>query len=475
MVEFALSRELRAPALLETRPLLAMLEQWPCAVLLFDADGRLHWCNEQARRLVKNDRDTLQGLSALGLGLAWTMAPEQLAATLSGSDLKFSAGPPDGPERYDIRLKRVDLPGTRPAVMCLIEPGSNAEETSGAGSEREQFFDAAQAGIWRWNLTTDEACVDEAWCQHLQLNPCTGSEHTSRWALQIHPDDSSDYRRRLAELKSGASPYFEDEYRILTLDSRWVWILQRGRVVARSEDGSPQRVIGICIDIDRRKREETASKANEARLATALWGARAAFWQWHLPTDVRTMSPMWYAMTRYTREQWEKVSNPWLSRVHEDDREEVVRAVDQYRKGSVDSLEYEYRLKVASGEWKWMLDRARAVEWDLEGNPMVIMGVSLDIDAQKRAEMALRASEDRLQTAVWGARMGLWETDIPGDNTRWFDSWCTQYGIDPCEGANHQQRWLAQVHPSDAPGAARRYQDHLDGKQDFYDSEYRVR
>jgi PAS domain S-box-containing protein len=474
MVEFALSRELRAPALLETRPLLAMLEQWPCAVLLFDADGRLHWCNEQARRLVKNDRDTLQGLSALGLGLAWMMAPEQLAATLSGSDLKFSAGPPDSPERYDIRLKRVDLPGTRPAVMCLIEPGSNAEETSGAGSEREQFFDAAQAGIWRWNLTTDEACVDEAWCQHLQLNPCTGSEHTSRWALQIHPDDSSDYRRRLAELKSGASPYFEDEYRILTLDSRWVWILQRGRVVARSEDGSPQRIIGICIDIDRRKREETASKANEARLATALWGARAAFWQWHLPTDVRTMSPMWYAMTRYTREQWEKLANPWLSRLHPDDREAVIGAVDEYRKGNVDSLEYEYRLKISSGEWKWLRDRARAVEWDLEGNPTVIMGVSLDIDAQKRAEMALRASEARLQTAVWGARMGLWETDLANDDTRWFDNWCAQYGIDPCEGPKHQERWVANIHPADAAGATQRYQDHLEGRQDFYDSEYRI-
>jgi PAS domain S-box-containing protein len=473
MGETAITRELRVVPPVETKPLLAMFEQWPGAILLFDSDARLYWYNEAARLLSSSRREDPRGLGAPGLGLHWAMAPEQFVAALSGTELRFRAGPDDAPDRYDVRLRRVDLSGARCAVMCLIEAHTAPAEDS-SGSEREQSFDAAQAGIWRWNLQSGEASVDEAWCRHLQLNPCSGGEHATRWALQIHPDDSPDYRRRLAELKSGATAYFEDEYRILTLDNRWVWILQRGRVVARNADGTAQRVIGICLDIDRRKREETASKANESRLATALWGARAAFWQWHLPTDVRTMSPMWYAMTRYTREQWEKVSNPWLSRVHEDDREEVVRAVDQYRKGSVDSLEYEYRLKVASGEWKWMLDRARAVEWDLEGNPMVIMGVSLDIDAQKRAEMALRASEDRLQTAVWGARMGLWETDLVSDSTRWFDSWCSQYGIDACEGPRHQERWVANVHPGDAAGAAQRYQDHLDGKQDFYDAEYRI-
>jgi PAS domain S-box-containing protein len=474
MGDTALTREIRASAPLDTKPLLAMIEQWPGAMFLFDADARLHWCNRSARELCGARSDELYGQGAPGLGVAWVMAPEQFVAASSGKALQFQAGPAQSPQGYEVRLRRVEIVGARDAVLCAVEPRTEASQYA-RGSEREQSFDAAQAGIWRWDFQSDEASVDETWCRHQQLDVCNGPDHVARWIAQIHPDDSPDYRRRLAELRSGANPCFEDEYRILTLENHWVWILQRGRVVARSQDGTPERVIGICIDIDRRKREETASKTNESRLATALWGARAAFWQWHVPTDVRTMSPMWYAMTRYTREQWDKPANPWLSRLHPEDQERVAAVVEAYRAGKVDSLEYEYRLKISSGEWKWMLDRARAVEWDLDGNPAMIMGVSLDIDAQKRAEMALRASEDRLQTAVWGARMGLWETDIVAGDTRWFDSWCKQYGIDPCEGANHQQRWLANVHPGDAEGAAQCYQDHLDGKQDFYDSEYRVK
>jgi PAS domain S-box-containing protein len=474
MGDTAITREFRAPGPADIKPLLAIIEQWPGAIFLFDADARLFWCNENALQLSTLRRDEPRGLGAPALGVAWIMAPEQFVAAMSGTPQQFRSGPAESPQRFDVRLRRVELGGARDAVLCIVEPHAIAIEDA-RGSEREQSFDAAQAGIWRWNLQTDEACVDEAWCRHQHLNPCDGPDHMTRWAAQIHPDDTADYRRRLAELRSGMNAYFEDEYRILTTDNGWVWILQRGRVVARNDNGAPQRVIGICIDIDRRKREETASKANESRLATALWGARAAFWQWHVPTDVRTMSPMWYAMTRYTREQWEKTPNPWLSRLHPEDQEAVFAVVDKYRAGTVDSLEYEYRLQVSSGEWKWMLDRARAVEWDLDGNPAMIMGVSLDIDAQKRAEMALRDSEARLQTAVWGARMGLWETDLTSSDTRWFDSWCTQYGIDPCEGANHQQRWMAAVHPNDAASARQRYQDHLDGKQDFYDAEYRIK
>jgi PAS domain S-box-containing protein len=465
-------RELKMTAPLDVSPLLAVLEQWHGPLLLFDAEARLYWCNAHARQLISTHRE-LTGLGAPSLGLPWVMAPEQFIAALGGSEQHFDAGPEDSPKRFAVRLRRVELSAGRHAVVCTLDLNVPAAQGAPA-SEREQSFDAAHAGLWRWNVDSDEASVDAAWCRHLGLDPCSGVEHVTRWVAQIHPDDSPDYRRRLEDIRTGVQTAFEDEYRILTLDNRWLWILQRGRV-ARDVDGGPVQVLGICIDIDRRKREETASKENEGRLATALWGARAAFWQWHLPTDVRTLSPLWYAITGYSREQWDQLRDPWLTRLHPDDRETVTALVSQYCNGSIDCLEYEYRLQLASGEWKWLLDRARAVEWDLDGNPTVIMGVSLDIDAQKRAEVALRASETRLQTAVWGARMGLWETDFTGDRTHWLDDWCAQYGIDPCEGSNTHARWLLNVHPADAAGASQRYHDHLAGKCEFYDAEYRVR
>src|SRR5581483_4617864 len=281
-----------------------------------------------------------------------------------------------------------------------------------------------QVGTWHWDFAARICAVDPLWCESLGLDPCRGANHLEEWARRIHPDDVAEFQRKRDAVRLGRLERFEIEYRVLVEERRWLWLLQRGRVVVRGSDGHVLRVAGICIEIDERKRAEVALQENEARLATALWGARAAFWQLQVATDVAVMSPLWFAMTGYTREQWESIPNPWLSRIHPDDRSGVQLQIRKHLSGQSTSIEAEYRIRTASGEWKWMLTRGRAVAWDFEGKATSAIGVSLDIDAQKRAERELRSSEARLETAVWGAGMGLWELDFRTDNTRWYSDWC---------------------------------------------------
>ncbi|MFT3906391.1 MAG: PAS domain-containing protein [Steroidobacteraceae bacterium] len=446
------------------------LQKWPGEVLGFDALLRLRWANDRA----------LQALGAAGqpqpvgrgweeLRLPWPLLPEDFDQVLSGQEYRLSAA------TLGQRMGRMQT------VDVLLTPLKSGEEVQGVllTSEQVPALDArvalasAQAGQWQRDLATGLGSIDAGWCEALKLDPCSGVDHASRWEQQIHPDDIEEYRRRWQQLLSGALAEFETEFRILTLDHEWLWVLQRGRAV-RFEGRSPVLVAGVCLEIDRRKREETAARSNESRLATALWGAQAAFWQWHVPTNQRTMSPLWNAMTGYRREQWNAEADPWRVRIHPEDQQRVREHIDAYLHNGADSLEYEYRLRTANGQWKWLLDRGRAVEWDLEGRPAVIMGVALDIDAQKRAEMELRASENRLQTAVWGANMGLWELDFSVERTRWVNDWCSQYGIDPCDGGDHVNRWDAHIHEADVTEAARRFAEHVAGKEDYYDAEYRV-
>jgi PAS domain-containing protein len=283
MGDTATYRQLTAPVFSDTEPLVAMLEQWPGELLLFDADARLYWCNETARQLSSLRRQDLRGLGAPGLGLPWVMAPEQFVAAMSGKPLQFRSGPMDTPQKYDVRLRRVDVPGARDLVLCIVEPHVMAT-IDGSGSECEQSFDAAQAGVWRWNLQTDEASVDEAWCHHLQLDPCSGVDHVQRWSVQIHPDESADYRRRIAELRSGATAYFEDEYRLLTLENRWVWILQRGdaetfhaAVAREGAGGRPLRHVARAGrasrgDLHRQLLSPVRPRSNHQSRAAALLG-----------------------------------------------------------------------------------------------------------------------------------------------------------------------------------------------------------
>jgi PAS domain S-box-containing protein len=341
-------------------------------------------------------------------------------------------------------------------------------------AEFRSALELAQAAVWDWQLAADQFQVDEAWVRAFGVDVPGVAMPVEQWRRRIHPDDLGAFHAATDSCQHGGDR-FECEYRLLAAGHRWLWVLQRGRVVQRDPDGSALRITGLLLDIDRRKSEEVARSDSESRLATALWGARAAFWQWHVPSNARTASPLWLAMTGYSRASWEATPNPWFSNLHPDDRERVDRQLQEHAQSERDSVEFEYRFQTAGGEFRWMQDRGRAVEWDLQGRPVLVIGVTLDIDAAKHAEAHLRSSESMLETAAWGAGIGLWETNFITDTTRWFNDWCDRHDIDPCGGEDHVERWDANLHPDEGPEATRRFNEHLAGKAEYYDAEYRIR
>jgi PAS domain S-box-containing protein len=93
-----------------------------------------------------------------------------------------------------------------------------------------------------------------------------------------------------------------------------------------------------------------------------------------------------------------------------------------------------------------------------------------------RAEIELRSTEARLETAVWGAGLGLWELDCHSGFTRWFTpEWPDQYELDPLVYTRRQTAWAACIHPEDLAEVQRRFREHITGAQEHYDAEYRMK
>jgi diguanylate cyclase (GGDEF)-like protein/PAS domain S-box-containing protein len=122
----------------------------------------------------------------------------------------------------------------------------------------ERYALAAQAandGLWDWDLTTDRVYYSPRWkamigCKDQEIG--TGPEE---WFDRIHPMDRSNVDSRLKAHIDGFTDNFESEHRILVKNGSYRWVLSRG-IAVRDADGNVIRIAGSQADITERKRVE---------------------------------------------------------------------------------------------------------------------------------------------------------------------------------------------------------------------------
>jgi len=108
----------------------------------------------------------------------------------------------------------------------------------------------------------------------------------------------------------------------------------------------------------------------------------------------------------YAKEELLNGAVPFSSLVHPDDLERVALEIAGYAAAGVDNFQQEYRIITKGGEARWIFDRT-LIERDAEGVVTHYQGIVFDITERKRAEEALRESEDWLRSVFLVAPVGI--------------------------------------------------------------------
>ena len=126
----------------------------------------------------------------------------------------------------------------------------------------EMALSGGELGSWDWNPETNEVHFDARWIGMLGEEPTKLSATYHEWASRVHPDDLPRALQALEAHFAGQTPVYECAHRLRHKNGTWVWILARGRAMARKADGTPLRIVGTHLDIsEAKRREEDLAKA----------------------------------------------------------------------------------------------------------------------------------------------------------------------------------------------------------------------
>lgn len=119
------------------------------------------------------------------------------------------------------------------------------------------IIEATRVATWEWNVQTGSLIINERWAEIVgytlnELKPTS----IETWYKLVHPEDASRSDEQLKACFNKKREYYDLECRMIHKNGQTVWVHDRGRVVAWTEDGKPLMMMGTHTEITERKTVE---------------------------------------------------------------------------------------------------------------------------------------------------------------------------------------------------------------------------
>lgn len=111
-------------------------------------------------------------------------------------------------------------------------------------------------GIWDFDANLNRVFYSDESKKIIGFSTDEFGTNPSDWNDRVHPDDKQKYFKDFEDHLNGLTPFYENEHRILCKDNTYKWVLDKGKIIERDEQGIPKRIIGTHLDITQQKENE---------------------------------------------------------------------------------------------------------------------------------------------------------------------------------------------------------------------------
>ncbi len=250
----------------------------------------------------------------------------------------------------------------------LTKEGRRVEKVH-SGYEAIQFLERTQPGL----MVLDYSLPD--------MNASELLEHLSGKGIEVPPfivfTGQGDEMIAVEMMKLGAREYLLKD---ASLIKRIPSVVDRVFYDIRREDELKKALT------ERRKTEEKLLE-EQRRLANIIKATDVGTWEWNVKTGEVVLNERWAGIIGYTLEELAPVTvDAWQKIIHPDDFVKSENLLQQHIRGEVDYYELELRLKHKTGKWVWALSRGCVIDFDKDGDPLLMAGTHQDINDRKEKE-----------------------------------------------------------------------------------------
>lgn len=207
----------------------------------------------------------------------------------------------------------------------------------------------------------------------------------------VHPEDRDRVQNAfLEQLNTGNN--VQTEFRILARDGSMMWFMNKSRRTV-GEDGM-ECLYGQLMDITTVKRSQEQLEKQMERYEIILTQTENVLFDWDLRRDTIVFSNTWkkiFGSEPISGNVWDTLENATF--LHPDDIPRLYVGIRALQRGS-DFEMMEVRIATEKGRYLWCRFRASALR--NETHELVrVVGVIINIDAEKQAEQLLQDRADR--------------------------------------------------------------------------------
>jgi PAS domain S-box-containing protein len=286
------------------------------------------------------------------------------------------------------------------------------------------------------------------------------------------PETGAIYLERIRQAAAtGRRLEFEDR---VTLSEGDRWFLSAHTCITDAS-GQANRVMIFSLDITQRKIAEQAYRDSMEQLALAIDGANLGLWDINYTNRTISHNRNWHELLGYDPKETVTPIDSWKQTIHPDDLPRIESITYDHLDGKTPVLDMEYRIRHKEGRWLWIHTIGRVVGRSTDGKPLRMSGINQDITHQKQSDEALRDSEERLNLALDGANLGLWDMHLLTGEMVHNRRWAEMLGFSTDELEKPSVWWGERVHPDDYQNVLKLSTMHRTGEVPLFDAVYRMK